>query len=343
MNEKVWVIEDFDEEPVRRGPMPPREEPPPLKQRQRRERNPALAISLSLLLWGGGQFYTRQRKLGVLFLLLMANFYMFLGVAVVCRESAAPLLQSVHITPSFTLAALWICYFTGLLVWMLNAVQAYYSTTKTLSGPFQGVLNPLLPFLCSLVMPGWGQFLNGQAKKGLFFMCFGVAGLVALPSVLIIFPLLPALEPSDARLFLEGVLTASVVASPVLLLMWILGVHDATRVCLDAFKKEPLQKRIMRAFNSVRRKTWIRSAVPRLKQGLLLVLLLVLSIVVSRHYFPRNYYLGALRNLRGELARKEMVLLPRLIDRVLPARPQVEQAGHPDDGRAMTLQSRMRG
>lgn len=337
MNEKVWVIDDFDEKPLRRSPTSQREEPSTVKQRARRERSPALAISLSLLLWGGGQFYTRQRKLGVLFMLLMANFYMFLGVAVVYRESAAQLLQSVHVTRSFALAALWICYFTGLVIWIINAVHAYYSTTKTLRGPFEGVMNPLLPFLCSLVMPGWGQFLNGQAKKGLFFMCFGVTGLAALSSVLIIFPLLPTLEPSGARLFLEGVLAASVVASPVLLLMWILGVHDATRVCMDSFKKEPLQKRITHAFNSVRRKTWFRSAIPHMKQDLLLVLLLVLSMIVCRHYFPRNYYVDTLRNLRGELARKEMVLLPRLIDRVLPAGLQVEQAGHPDGGKAVTL------
>jgi hypothetical protein len=334
MKEKVWVINDFGKEPIRRRPISSGVEKPPPK---RMERNPALALSLSLLLWGGGQFYNRQWKQGVLFLLLMANFYMFLGIAVLYRGYAAQLLEYVHITRSSALAALWICYFTGLVIWMLNAVQAYYSTTRTLPGPFEGVRNPLLPFLCSLLMPGWGQFLNGQARKGMFFLCFGVAGLAALSAVLIIFPRLPALEPSKARLFLEGVLTASVIASPVLLLMWIVGVHDATRVCLDAFKKEPLQKRIMRSFDSMRRKKWIRGAVPHLKQALLLVLLLVISVIVGRHYFPKSYYVDTLHNLQGELVHKEMVLLPRLIDRVLPASLQEEHAGRPDDSPAITL------
>jgi len=41
-----------------------------------KERNPALAFSMSLLCWGGGQFYNRQRKLATMLVLIMLNYYM---------------------------------------------------------------------------------------------------------------------------------------------------------------------------------------------------------------------------------------------------------------------------
>ena len=45
-------------------------------------RNPAVALSLSLWVWGGGQFYNRQWQLGFLYFLFMINFYLFPSVII---------------------------------------------------------------------------------------------------------------------------------------------------------------------------------------------------------------------------------------------------------------------
>ena len=56
-------------------------EPPTVAiARARAGRNPALAFTYSLLCWGGGQLHNQQVRLGVVFILLMAAFYLFVGL-----------------------------------------------------------------------------------------------------------------------------------------------------------------------------------------------------------------------------------------------------------------------
>lgn len=318
MNDNVWLIEDFDS-PNRRpagGRTAEREiDAAPDKARQL---DPALAFSLSLLLWGGGQFYGGRRKAGLLYLLLMVDFYAFLGIAWTYRPAAASLLEWAHISRSCGLAALAIFYVSGMAVWLSGAIQAYYRATKTLSRPFDGVKNPVLPFVCSLAVPGWGQFLNGQAKKGFFFLFFAAAGFVALAASLVVFPRFPSLKPSAARLFLEVLLTGAVVASPLILLAWTLSVHDATRVCLDRYKKEPLGKRMRTLMNNLPRRQWLRGAARNARRPLALGLLLAVSFMAFRIFFQEDFYVARLRNLQRDLAGRQMVLLPEMIKRVLP-------------------------
>lgn len=315
----VWVIDDSQGRSI---------SPKAAAPSTRLGKNPALAFSLSLLFWGGGQIYNRQRVLGLLFLLMMAIFYAILALAVLFWEFITPFLKSVYITitPSDAFAACGIFYLSGLIFWSFNALHAYYKATKTRTDPFQGINNRLLPPLCSVLIPGWGQFLNGQPKKGSCFLIFALAGHFVLSALLLIPLLWPALETDMDRLFLERILAIAIILSPLVLLMWGFSIYDAMKVCLDPLKKEPLRKRIEYAINRIRIKGWKRGVISRMKPTLVLGLFLILSLTFGYYYFPQKYYVSMLQNLQIQLSEQKMVLLPQLINRflqtILPEEPR---------------------
>jgi TM2 domain-containing membrane protein YozV len=306
-DKNVWVIEDSKRPSIS----------PQAATSRPLEKNPALAFSLSLLLWGGGQIYNRQRVLGLFFLLLMTIFYAILALAIQFWDFIAPFLKSSSIAPSDAFAAYGIFYLSGLIFWAFNALHAYYKASRTRTGPFQGIENRLLPPLCSLVIPGWGQFLNGQPKKGGFFLIFALVGHFVLAASLLIFLLWPALDADTDRLFLEQVLAVALLLSPLFLLMWGVGIYDALRVCVNPLKKEPLRKRVEYAINRIRIKGWKRGVIAQAKLTLLLSLFLVLSLSLGYYYFPQSYYVATLQDLQVQLTKQKMVLIPRLIDRFL--------------------------
>src|SRR3990172_2025611 len=267
------------------------------------ERNPALAFSLSLLFWGGGQIYNRQRILGLFFLLLMTVFYAIPALAIQFRDFITSLLKSVYITPSDAFTACGIFYFSGLIFWVFNAIHAYYKAAQTRSEPFQGINNRLLPPLCSLLIPGWGQFLNGQPKKGSCFLIFALSGHFVLSAFLLIPLLWPTLETDMDRLFLERVLAIAIILSPLIVLMWGFSIYDAMRVCLEPLKKEPLRKRIEYAINRIRIKGWKGGVVPQMKRTLMLSLYLALSLTLGYYYFPQRYYINTLQDFHIQLSK----------------------------------------
>lgn len=312
----VWVLDDSQARSVS----------PKTVSSGRLERNPAVAFSLSLLFWGGGQVYNRQRGLGFLSILMMANVYTTLALTVVYWEFITSSLKAVYITSFEVFAACGILYLLGLTFWAFNSVYAYHKAARTRTNPFRGIDNRLLPPLCSFLVPGWGQFLNGQPKKGGLLLLFALAGHFVL-SVFLLIPLLwPVLEADMDRLFLEKIMATAVILVPLVVLMWGFGIYDALRVCLDPVKKEPLQKRFGYAMNRVRIKGWKNTIVFRAKLAFMFVLFLVLSLTLSYYYFPQRDYVVMLQNLRLQLSEQKMVLLPNLIDQflqtVLPEQPR---------------------
>ncbi len=281
------------------------------------QKNPALAFSLSLMLWGGGQLYNRQRALGLLFVLLMVNFYLILGLVIVYWESIITFLKAVPITHFEAIVACGIFYLSGLIFWIINALQAHHQASSTGTGAFEGVKNPLLPLFCSLLVPGWGQVLNGQPKKGGFFLIFTLAGFFALPALVLIPRIWSSLETFSERFLLEWVLVFALALCPLVFLMWLLGIYDALKVGLDPLKKEPLRKRIKYAINRLRIKGWARGFLPQAKRTLMLVLLLTLSVTLSYYYLPEKNYVVMLQSLETRLYQQKMILLPYLIDQFL--------------------------
>ncbi|MEW6323859.1 MAG: hypothetical protein AB1515_00575 [Nitrospirota bacterium] len=275
-------------------------------------RHPAVAFSLSLLVWGGGQFYNRQWQWGLLYLLCMVNFYLFPAVLLIHWRPITDILLTVEVRPAHLLGPVIIFVMMGLLVWMVNAIHAYWSAAET-DEEFQGVGHPLLPALCSMLIPGWGQFLNGQIKKGAGFLCGAMAGVFAAAVLASMPSLWPTLTAPEDRLFAERLLLMAVLILPPVLLVWGVSVYDAVKVCVDPLKKEPIRKRIEYAVNRVRLAGW-HGLRPRIELTLMMCLYLLLSLVLSYHYFPRDYYAAQLRTVRVELAQHQMHLIPQRLD-----------------------------
>ena len=288
------------------------------------EKNPAVAFSLSLWVWGGGQFYNRQWQLGVFYLLAMVNFYLVPAVVMYDWTAIESGLATLDITASEILAALGIFFLTGLMVWVINAVQAYYGASLDEEVPFEGVRNPVLPAVCSLLIPGWGQFLNGQTRKGVGFLMAAMSGLFAVAVALTVPFLWSTLTTEVDRRFAEGALFVAWVLVPPVLLVWIGSIYDAVKVCIDPLKKQPIRERLQAAVNRMRMKGW-RGAWSRLELTLMFMLYLVFCLAVSRYYFPQDYYVSLLHDLRARAAQRQMVVIPQRLDQlsrlIFPAEP----------------------
>ncbi len=308
-NERVWVLEDPDERPR------PRRTPTPAPQAQR---NPAVAFTLSILVWGAGHIYNRQGHVGTLLILLMANFYIDPILMWVYREPVGALLRGLTIAPSQLLGAGAILLLSGLLIWLASAERAYHHAAAARTQAFRGIDSAWLPMLCSLFVPGWGQFLNGQPRKGAFFLLTALLGFFAVPLGFAIWLFWPELETAADRLLWERVLIATLVLGPLALLVWPLNGLDALRVSLDETKKEPMLKRLEYANNRRRMFGWRRGVFPFFNRTLMFSLLLVLCSTIAYYSFPRTYYLSRLQDLRGHLSEQHMVLIPHLIDRLVP-------------------------
>jgi hypothetical protein len=166
-------------------------------------------------------------------------------------------------------------------------------------------------------MPGWGQLLNGQVKKGLFFQLFALAGLAALPFILIVLLVWPALEASRSRVIIEWIFSISIILSPIILLMWILNIFDAA-MSLDNIKKGPLL-RIKNATNRFRYRTQLyglKNAVLSLIKRTTLVILLLIFCGITYHFVPKKFYMQQLQHLGSQMLEKEMTLIPGIIKKL---------------------------
>jgi TM2 domain-containing membrane protein YozV len=314
MADRVWVLDDPDEQSrVRKKHTKKHTATAPPRAQQ----NPAAAFSWSILIWGGGQIYRNQGAVGALLILLMVNFYAHPVWLWFYRGPILAWLQGFAITPSQMLAAATLCYFSGLLVWLISAEHAYLRTCATRTTPFRGIGSAWLPGACSLVLPGWGQFLNGQAKKGTFFLLIALLGLFAVPTALGIWIAWPSLDTAVDRLFWEKVLVVLLLTIPAVLLIWPLSGFDALKVSRDEMKKEPLLKRLECANNRRRIFGWGHEVVPFFKRTAVLAVVLVLFSTVAYYYGPRDYYFARLQQLQIHLSHQHMVLIPQLIDRLL--------------------------
>ncbi len=249
-------------------------------------------------------------------MLLMMNFWAFLGAVVFSWRFLPSAFNPYYSSPDLHFAG-WISSFFAFLIWFSGAVQAYRKADKDRVNPFTGIENRLLPPLCSFFIPGWGQFLNGQFKKGLFFIMASVLWFSAITSISILFLLWPSLGTSPVKSILEWDFALSLMVMPFLVLIWLVGVFDAFRVSCDDVKKESWLKRISYAINRVRLQGWGNTVLRQAKMTVPLLLLLVIAIYAGARYFPADYYEKSARLISAKLSGREMVIVPRMINRFL--------------------------
>jgi len=315
--EKVWVIKDPDEYlKSRRKPRITTEYAPPVEQ------DPALAYTLSLLFWGSGQLYNGQRAKGLSYIGLALYGNAFALLLCMFQQEIPFYLFFYTISPARAVLAAALLLFVFLIFWIFNASDAYHNAMKARQTPFPGVSSRAWPVFCSLLVPGWGQFLNGQPIKGALFAVCAAFGIFSLISVLGILQAWPFLEDSYSRLIVEGVLLLSLLSLLPMPFLWVLGVFDAWKVGQDDIKKEPLLERLKAANNRRRAYGLVRGVFPQIKRTLILALFLIILIIITvRFYFPWNFYREYLMKALSWSSKQGMMLIPELIRGIITVLP----------------------
>lgn len=319
--EKIWEIKD-PEQYFRKKKRKTRELPPAI------QKNPARAYTLSLFFWGGGQTYNEQRGKGVLLQLLLIMFCVGIALSLFYGKPLLEFLRSHGISNADAFLGAEALLFFVLIVWRYNAGDAYHTAVKMNKKKFRGIQNRVYPFLCSLLLPGWGQFLNGQPVKGSIFSAFSTIALFSLISIPAAFAAWPFLEDSETRFIVEEILFLTVLFAPLIPFIWLFGSFDALKVSLDELKKEPFFERVRSANNRRRTQGWVRGVFPQFKSTAILGFVLVFLVIAAYYYVPAHtsYYRDQLADAQARLQKQGMTLVPELINRLLSL---MAPANHP--------------
>ena len=321
--EKIWEIKDPDEYLKPRKPAQRRS-----AASLRIEKDPARAYTLSLCWWGAGQSYNEEYGKSLFVQVLLIMLFVASILAVLFNDRLQFFLQAHHIPPSQSFLFAEILFFSILVLWTAVAGDAYRVAARARSTRFPGIQSRVYPCLCSLLFPGWGQFLNGQPIKGIFFSAVRVFGMFAIVSIPVTLLVWPSLKPSDDLFLVEAVFAVTVLYAPLIPFVWLFNAYDALKVSLDELKKESLWERIKSANNRRRTKGWIRGVFPQIRSTLLLMLVLIILVFILSRAFPVGYYTGLLRTVSGELSRQNMTILPQIIDQVATLAATIGSSAH---------------
>lgn len=207
----------------------------PVRLPPRKAASVPIASSLSVLLCGAGQAYNGQVKLGALFLLielfavaahwsLVRSWSLVQEMAYIFSIHESELLLGVAIVDLL------------LVVFVLYNVGQAYRHAEARAKPFDGVGIPAVSAIASAAVPGWGQILNGQIGKGIFFLFGLLAGLYAA-GLAFLFPLTAGMFSLALDPLAEG--REAMVALGLGFaggLLWMLSVYDAFLVA--RYKRE---------------------------------------------------------------------------------------------------------
>jgi TM2 domain-containing membrane protein YozV len=319
MGQKVWVISDqeWQRPPKRNLPAKPLPEEPQEQEEAPAEvspeaprKNPALSFSISLVVWGGGQLFLGKKRPGWGLVAGMALFFLLVTAVVVFPLPAGRLAGRLGLRPGAVILVFAAFFLVGLFVWVGNAVAAYFGALRTWSEPYFGMGKALWPVGASVLFPGWGQFLNGQPIKGLFFLLFGMAGGFSLFVFAVTRALWPALQADPARRMFEVYLGAAVLFLPVFILAWIVAAYDAFRS-----NQKQQRKKLCRKNPGYRPggPKVLRALVPR--GSAILGLLLAMSL--GMQFFPKTYYRDSLETIRAEMLKSHVEIVPELVQKVI--------------------------
>jgi hypothetical protein len=188
--------------------------------------NPAAASSLSLFVWGLGQLYNGDFKLATLFLLsemLILAFHYFLYMMWEPVKNFAHLFFVNEWELMLYASSIDFC----VIFFMIYNVAQAYRGAEARGGSFNGLHRPFISGLASLMVPGWGQLLNGQLGKATFFLFSFLLQLYMLGMYLLspFYRILADLDPPQL-LMKKAILTGMSVLFATAL-SWILSTYDA--------------------------------------------------------------------------------------------------------------------
>jgi hypothetical protein len=191
--------------------------------------HPAAAGSLSLFVWGLGQFYNRDYRLATLFLLgelqVLAFHYMLFMTWGSIREFARLFFQDEWELLLYA-SSIDFC----LIFFLIYNVAQAYRGAEAQGRQFNGLHMPVVSGVASMLIPGWGQILNGQLGKATLFLFAFLLQIYCLVLYLHS-PLYRVMASLDAQQLLLARMTwVGMGVLFVTALAWIISVYDAVVV-----------------------------------------------------------------------------------------------------------------
>ncbi len=280
-------------------------------------KDPVKAYNLSLLYWGGGQFYNNQPIKGSIFLMIMMFLFAVAVLLLTNYDQLIPVLRErgIHLSDAFL--ALESVLFLIILFWVFNASDAYHHARRSRKIPFSGIDSKLAPMIGSLLLPGWGQFMNGQQFKGSILTALSVVGFFSVFSVVLTYLAWPLLDTSDGRFLIESICAVSLVIVPFVPLLHLYSAFDAFKVSLDDFKKEAPWERVKAAYYRGRSQGLVRGIFPRIKSTSLLFLVFTFSAIVVYYWFPKEFYAAKITDVKRMMSDRGMIIIPEFLNRLL--------------------------
>jgi len=194
--------------------------------RSRGRAGAVVASSLSLFACGAGQAYNGQAKLGLLLFLVEVLAAIGHWSLIQTWPTITSLGNILAIGEKEIFVSVAVTDFLLIFLLLYNVAQAYHQADQD-GDRFEGFGYPILSGIASMVLPGWGQLLNAQLGKGLFFLfCLLSEALAFL--LLFVPPFSRVFATLDIHQLIEGRTAETMVAiAASAVLTWILSVHDA--------------------------------------------------------------------------------------------------------------------
>lgn len=198
----------------------------PVSARRRSPKSPAAASTLSLFVWGLGQLYNGDGRLAALFLLCELMILAFHYLLYMTWERIKTFAHLFFVSEWELMLYASSIDFCVIFFLIYNVAQAYRGA-EARGGRFDGLHRPLVSGLASLCVPGWGQLLNGQLGKAVFFLFsfFLQAYLVVLYRLSPFFRILADIEPQ--QFLVNKAIKAGMAILFVTALSWLISTYDA--------------------------------------------------------------------------------------------------------------------
>jgi len=190
---------------------------------------PAAAATLSMWIWGSGQLLNGDRDLAVLLALWQVQIAALHYLVCMTWGSLRRLAHLFFVSEWELLLAAAALDFWFIFLWLFNVSQAYRSAERR-RGVFTGLKQWWLSGTASLLVPGWGQILNGQRMKGLCFLfAFLTQGWVlAFYFLTPLYRVVSDLDPNQT--LLRAVIQGGQITLGATALLWLLSIYDAVLV-----------------------------------------------------------------------------------------------------------------
>jgi len=278
-------------------------------------RDPARAASFSVFLWGGGQLYNGQRAIASWLVLLQVLLAGSLVVGGIYWPHPAGWLDLYFRLDTTGPALVALFFLWGAVGWVWGTFQAYREAERRGREPFTGKEREGMAAFCSFVVPGWGQYMNGQPGKGATFQALALLEGLAFLTLLAVYTGFESLQRPENREMADAALLGAATALPLLALARMLSAYDAFKVARYPGLRRSIFIRMK--FSWTRYRTGMARQLPSAKQrirALVLILLLVLADLAAIFYSPRSFYVNQAASLARHLRGKGMTQTPALLD-----------------------------